>query len=143
MPFNSIEKEIKELLKNSRCIAVVGLSDKPERDSYKVAKYLQEHGYRIIPVNPSLKNDVLGEKPYPSLKDVPGNVEIVNIFRRSEDVPAIVQEALLLKPKAIWMQLGVSNIDAAEQANKENVLVVMNRCIKIAHGLLLGKNQQQ
>jgi len=102
---------------------------------------MQEHGYRIIPVNPSLKDEVLGEKPYPSLRHVPGHadIDIVDIFRRSEDVPAIVQEALGLKPKAIWMQLGVSNHDAAECAKKENILVVMDRCIKITHGNLLAK----
>lgn len=130
---------IKDLLENSRTIAVVGLSNKPERDSFKVAKYMQERGYRIIPVNPRLKGEVLGEKPYSSLSEVPYKVDIVNVFRRSEDVPAVVEEALPLKPKAIWMQLGIENEGAAQQAAKEGITVIMDRCIKIDHGLLLGE----
>lgn len=137
---NPDEGQIKELLEKSRAIAVVGLSAKPHRDSFKVAKYMQERGYRIIPVNPALKGEVLGEKPYASLSEVPDKVDIVNVFRRSEDVPAVVQGALPLKPKAIWTQLGIVNEEAAELAEKEGVTVVMDRCIKIDHGLLMGSH---
>lgn len=135
---NPDDGKVKELLEKSRTIAVVGLSAKPDRDSFKVAKYMQEHGYRIIPVNPALKGDVLGEKPYSSLSEIPHKVDIVNVFRRSEDVPTVVQEAVPLKPAAIWMQLGIASDAAAEQAETEGITVVMDRCIKIDHGLLLG-----
>jgi len=135
---NPDDGKIKDLLKESLTIAVVGLSAKPHRDSYKVAKYMQEQGYRIIPVNPALRGEVLGEKPYPSLSEVPGKVDIVNVFRRSDEVPAVVREALPIKPKAIWMQLGISSEEAAEQARAEGITVIMDRCIKIDHGLLMG-----
>lgn len=137
---NPDDAQIKELLEESRTIAVVGLSAKPHRDSFKVAKYMQERGYRIIPVNPALKEEVLGEKPYSSLSEVPEQVDIVNVFRRSEDVPAVVQGALPLAPKAIWMQLGIVNEGAAEAAEKDGITVVMDRCIKIDHGLLMGEH---
>jgi len=138
MFLNPDKSKIKELLEKSHTIAVVGLSAKPDRDSFKVAKYMQENGYRIIPVNPALKGDVLGEKPYSSLAEVPNKVDIVNVFRRSEEVPAVVQGSLPLKPSAIWMQLGIANETAAKQAETEGIIVVMDRCIKIDHGLLLG-----
>lgn len=130
---------IKGLLEESRTVAVVGLSAKPDRDSFKVAGYMQEQGYRIIPVNPALKGEVLGEKPYASLAEVPCKVDIVNVFRRSEEVPGVVEAALPLKPKAIWMQLGIKNEGAAEQAAGEGIMVIMDRCIKIEHGRLLGE----
>jgi len=127
------------LLEESRTVAVVGLSAKPDRDSFRVARYMQEQGYRIIPVNPALKREVLGEKPYASLAEVPCKVDIVNVFRRSEDVPLVVEAALPLKPKVIWMQLGIKNEEAAERVAGEGVTVVMDRCIKIEHGRLLGE----
>ena len=96
------EKKIKQILQNAKTIAVVGLSRKRHRDSYRVAEYLQQSGYRIIPVNPSLREEVLGEKPYPNLSAVPIPIDIVNIFRKSEDVPPIVEEALSLAPQCIW-----------------------------------------
>lgn len=138
MFLNPDNSKIIELLEKSHTIAVVGLSAKPERDSFKVAKYMQENGYRIIPVSPTLKGNVLGEKPYSCLAEVPDKVDIVNVFRRSEEVPAVVQGALPLKPSAIWLQLGIVNETAAEQAKTEGITVVMDRCIKIDHGLLLG-----
>lgn len=135
---NPADEEIKELLVKSKTIAVVGLSDRPERDSHRVARYLKENGYRIIPVNPRLK-EALGEKAYPDLASIPEKVDIVNIFRRSEEVPAVVEDALLKKPAAIWMQLGVANGEAAAVAKKHGVQVVMDRCIMVEHGRLIPK----
>jgi hypothetical protein len=135
---NPGDETIKDLLRGCRTVAVVGLSQKPERDSYKVAHYLKECGYRIIPVNPALKGEVLGEKPYPALAAVPVPVDIVDIFRRSEEAPGVVEEALPLKPKAIWLQLGVVNEEAAKRAAAEGITVVMDRCVKREHGRLLG-----
>jgi predicted CoA-binding protein len=128
------EEEIRELLTTSRTIAIVGLSDKPERDSNEVARYLKLQGYRIVPVNPLVK-EVLGETAYPSIEAIPAHlaIDIVDIFRKSEDVPPIVEAALPRKPKAIWMQLGVENEAAAESARKHHRLVVQNRCIMQEH----------
>ncbi|RJQ30387.1 MAG: CoA-binding protein [Peptococcaceae bacterium] len=135
---NPSDETIKDLLRGCRTVAVVGLSQKPERDSYKVARYLKECGYRVIPVNPALKDEVLGEKPYPALAAVPVPVDIVDVFRRGEEAPGVVEEALPLKPKAVWLQLGVVNEEAAKRAAAEGVTVVMDRCMKIEHGRLLG-----
>jgi len=135
---NPGDQVIKELLTKSRTVAVVGLSNKPERDSYQVAEYLQKHGYRVIPVNPVL-SEVLGEKAYPDLASIPEPVDIVNVFRRSEEVPAVVSAALPVKPAAIWLQLGVVNGEAAAVVGKQGVAVIMDRCIKIEHNRLLGE----
>ena len=135
---NLSEQEMKGLLQNSKNIAIVGLSDKPERDSYMVAKYLQKHGYKIFPVNPGIK-EVLGEKAYSSLSAISEPIDIVNIFRRSSDVPPIIDEAILLKPRVVWLQLGVVNEAAAQVAKAAGLLVVMDRCIKIDHYKLLGQ----
>ncbi|MCL0032483.1 CoA-binding protein [Peptococcaceae bacterium] len=135
---NPTDEEIKELLKQARVIAVVGLSDKPERDSHKVAKYLQERGYRIIPVNPKL-DSVLGEKAYKKVSDIPDeiNIDILNVFRRSIDTPPVVEDSISKKPKAIWLQLGIKNDDAAKIAQDNNITIIMDRCIKIEHARLL------
>ena len=116
---------IEEQLSGSRTIAVVGLSPNPQRDSHRVASYLQEHGYRIIPVNP-MTDEVLGEKSYPELKSVPDPVDMVDIFRRSEHVSPLVEEAIQMGAKYIWMQDGVVNEEAAEKALVAGLLVVMN-----------------
>src|SRR3989304_238851 len=100
--------DVQRILKQTKTIAVVGLSDKPDRDSYQIASYLQQHGYRIIPVNPRV-NEVLGEKAYPSLRDVPDPVDVVDIFRRSEDVPPIVEDAIAIGAKVAWMERGIVN----------------------------------
>jgi predicted CoA-binding protein len=128
------EGEIRELLTRSRTIAIVGLSDKPERDSNEVGRYLQQQGYRIIPVNPMVKS-VLGETAYPSLEAIPADIpiDIVDIFRKSEDVPPVVASALARHPKAIWMQLGVENDSAAQSARAQHRIVVQNRCIMQEH----------
>jgi len=131
------DEEIQELLRKSKTVAVVGLSGKTDRDSYRVAKYMQDQGYRIIPVNPRLKS-VLGEASYPSLSSIPEKVDIVNVFRRSELVLPIVEEALQISPRAIWLQLGIVNEEAAERALAAGVDFVMDRCIKIEHQRLFS-----
>jgi predicted CoA-binding protein len=124
--------EITELLKSARSIAVVGLSDSPLRPSHGVSAYMQTQGYRIIPVNPNIR-EALGEKAYPSLLEVPEKIDIVNIFRRSEFVPGIVEQAIQLKVPAIWMQEGVTHPAAAEKARKAGILLIMDSCILQEH----------
>lgn len=138
MFLNPTDDEIKELLQKSRTIAIVGLSDKPERDSRKVAKYLQEKGYKIIPVNPKL-DSVLGEKAYNKISDIPDDItiDIVNVFRRSIDTLPVVKDSISKKPKAVWLQLGITNDDAAKVAKDNNIMIIMDRCIKIDHEKLL------
>jgi uncharacterized protein len=123
---------VTELLKRARTIAVVGLSNDPMRPSHGVAAYLQSHGYRIIPVNPQVES-CLGEKSYPTLLDVPVKVDIVDIFRRSEFVEEIVDQAIQLKVPAVWMQEDVVHERAAEKARQAGILVVMDRCILKEH----------
>src|SRR5437899_9414669 len=124
--------EIGELLKRTRTIAVVGLSDSPLRPSHGVSAYMQTQGYRIIPVNPSIKG-ALGEKAVPSLSDVREKIDIVDVFRRSEFVPDVVDEAIRLKVPAIWLQEGVIHEEAAEKARKAGIFVVMDLCILKEH----------
>ncbi len=123
---------IDEILKSSKTIAVAGLSSNKFRPSFGVSQYMQQHGYRIIPVNPQ-ETEVLGEKSYVTLKDVPEAVDIVNIFRRSEFVPDIVDEAIAIGAKCVWMQEGVVNEQAAEKAKATGLTVVMDRCILKEH----------
>ena len=120
------------ILKSCRVVAVVGCSANEERASYRVAKYLKEHGYKIIPVNPALK-EVLGEVCYPDLISIPGPVEVVDIFRKSEDVPPIVEQAIKIGAKAVWMQEGIVNNTAADRAKSADMMVVMDRCMRIEH----------
>jgi predicted CoA-binding protein len=126
--------EIKQLLERSKTIAVVGLSSSPLRPSYGVSAYMQTHGYRIIPVNPQI-NGALGEKAYSSLRDVPGKIDIANIFRRPEFVDEIVDQAIELKIPAVWMQEDVVNERAAKKAREAGIFVVMDRCILKEHQL--------
>jgi len=138
------QEEIRSVLESYRTVAVVGLSRNPAKASYRVAQYLQSVGYRIIPVNPFV-DQVLGEKSYKSLLDVPETIEIVDIFRPSEDVPAIVEEAIKLKnrlgtPKVIWMQLGIVNEEAARRAKEAGFKVVMDRCMMVEHRRLSMEN---
>jgi len=123
---------IGELLRRARTIAVVGLSNSPLRESHGVAAYIQSQGYRIIPVNPKVDH-VLGEKSYPSLLEVPEKIDIVNVFRRAEFVPEVVNQAIQLKVPAIWMQEGVIHEAAAEKARQAGILVVMDHCILKEH----------
>jgi predicted CoA-binding protein len=127
--------EITKILQNYRVVAVVGLSSNPERASYQVAQYLQRHGYRIIPVNPGCQ-EILGEKCYPGLKDIPFPVEVVDIFRKIEAIPPIVDEAIAVGAKAVWMQLELSEPQSAEKARKAGLQVIQNRCMKIEHAAM-------
>ena len=121
-----------EILKFSRVVAVVGLSPKPDRPSYNVASYLKENGYKIIPVNPKA-GEILGEVCYPDLSSIPGAVDAVDIFRRTEEVPAIVEETIKIGAKAVWMQEGVINEQAAARAKAAGLLVVMDKCMLKEH----------
>ena len=123
---------ITDLLKKAKTIAVVGLSSSPLRPSYGVAAYMQSQGYRIIPVNPNIRG-ALGEKAYASLADVPEKIDVVNIFRRSEFVPPVVEQAIALKVPAVWMQEGVVHDAAADQARKAGLFVIMDHCILKEH----------
>jgi predicted CoA-binding protein len=123
---------IQELLKSSRTIAVVGLSSRKFRPSFGVAQYMQSAGYRIIPVNPR-ETQVLGEKSYATLEEIPEKVDIVDIFRRSEFVPEIVESAIRIGAKAVWMQEGVIHDEAAEKARRAGLFVVMDLCILKEH----------
>jgi predicted CoA-binding protein len=123
---------ILEILEKYKTIAVVGLTSNPARPSYEVTEYMQNAGYRIIPVNPNEK-EVLGEKSYARLEDVPEKIEIVDVFRRAEDVPPVVESAIRVGAKVVWMQLGIDNAEAAERAREAGLTVVEDACIFIEH----------
>ncbi|RME93598.1 MAG: CoA-binding protein [Verrucomicrobia bacterium] len=129
---NATSEEIREILRTARTVAIVGLSDKPHRPSHGVAAYLQQHGYRIIPVNPNVQ-EVLGEKAWPSLSDVPEPVDVVDIFRAPDAVPGIVEEAIRKGAKVIWMQEGIVHNEAADRARAAGLKVVMNKCMLKEH----------
>ena len=126
-----------EILKTCNSVAIVGLSSNPERASNHVGSYLKEKGYKVIPVNPAEKT-ILGETCYPDLASVPEKIDVVDIFRKSEDVPAIVKEAVKCGAKAVWMQEGVINQAAADEATKAGLKVVMNKCMFKEHSRLFG-----
>jgi predicted CoA-binding protein len=123
---------IGEILKTYKTIAVVGLSANPERPSYGVTEYMQKAGYKIIPVNPN-EREVLGEKSFARLEDVPEKIEIVDVFRRPEDVPPVVESAIRVGAKVIWMQLGIENAEAAEKARAAGLTVIEDACIFVEH----------
>ena len=124
--------DMDKILESSRVVAVVGLSSRDYRTSYRIAEYLQSAGYRVIPVNPN-ETEVLGEIAYPSLEDVPEKVDLVNIFRRSELVPPIVEAAIRVRANVIWMQEGIVHEEAAQRARAAGLQVVMDRCIFKEH----------
>jgi predicted CoA-binding protein len=128
---------LRRILTRSRVLAVVGLSAQWYRPSYFAAKYMQDHGYRVIPVNPNYA-EVLGEKCYPSLRSIPEPVDIVDCFRKAPEIPAIADDAIAIGAKVLWMQLGIENADAARRAMAAGLDVVMNHCVKIEHARLLG-----
>ena len=128
---------IESILSKAKVIAVVGLSDREDRPSHRVAKYLQSQGYRVIPVNPELDAPVLGEQPYPDLESVPEPVDLVDIFRRPIDVPPVVQSAIEIGEPAVWMQLGIVHEEAARRARTAGLDVVMDRCTAIEHRRLV------
>ena len=131
----SVEERI---LNSSRTIAIVGLSSKPDQPSYRVASYLKEQGYKMIPVNPA-EQEILGERCYPDLASIPESIDVVDIFRRSEKVPPIVEEAIRIGANAVWMQEGVINEEAAARARKAGLMVVMDKCMRKEHQRLHGR----
>jgi predicted CoA-binding protein len=128
---------LRRILTACRTIAVVGLSAEWHRPSYFAAKYMQQHGYRIVPVNPRY-DEVLGERCYPSLADIPHPVDMVDVFRRTEDVLPIAEQAIAIGAKCLWQQLGVQNLEADALARAAGLDSVMNRCVKIEHARLFG-----
>ncbi len=128
-------ESVRRVLKNTKTIAVVGLSSKPDRPSHEVASYLQNAGYRIIPVNPTIQ-EVLGERAYKSLRDIPERVDVVQIFRRPEAVPAIVDDAIAIGAKVVWMQPGTENDGAAARAEAAGVRAVVGACMRTVHRIL-------
>jgi predicted CoA-binding protein len=133
---NPSDLRVAMLLRMARRIAVVGLSSKPERPSYNVARYLMEHGYEIVPVNPN-ENEVFGLRAYSRLADVPGHIDIVNVFRRSIFVPDVARAAIAVGAGALWTQLGVEHEHAAFEAVRAGLTVVMDRCILVEHARLV------
>lgn len=131
---NPTRTEIGEVLKKSKTIAVVGLSDKPERTSYMVSKAMQDAGYRIIPVNPTV-DEVLGEKAVSSLKDIKEHVDIVNVFRRSEFLMDVAKEFVEIDAEVFWAQLGVQDEDTYKFLKEKDYTVIMDRCIKVEHAM--------
>ena len=128
---------LRRILAQNKSVAVVGLSASWHRPSFFAAKYLQDHGYRVTPVNPRYE-EVLGERCYAAVRDIPHPVDVVDCFRRAEDIPPIVDEAIEAGAKVLWMQLGVLNVDAARKAHDAGIEVVMNRCMKIEYARLFG-----
>ena len=124
-----------ELIRDAKTIAIVGVSSKPDRPSNEVARYLQEHGFTVYMVNPT-EDEVLGQPAYKSVRDLPEPVDIVDIFRRSPDVPPIVEDAIAAGAKAVWMQLDITHDEAAASARTAGLEVVMDRCTKIEHARL-------
>jgi predicted CoA-binding protein len=136
------DETLRQALIGARNIAVVGLSDRPSRPSYGVARYLKEQGYRIIPVNPNI-TEVLGEKAYPDLTSVPDAIDLVDIFRRSSQVGPVVDEAITKGVQTIWMQLGIVDEAAAARARAAGITVIMNRCTLIEHRRLVGEQRSR
>ncbi len=128
---------IEKVLKESKTIAIVGASDNPKRPSYDVARYLQSQGFKIIPVNPGLK-ELFGEKSYPDVLSIPGPVDVVDIFRNPDAVPEVVEQAIAKKAKVVWMQPGAENMQAAERATEAGLEVLMGVCMMREHRALSG-----
>lgn len=135
--------QVKQILLDTKTIAVVGMSTRPERPSQDVPKYLQEHGYKIVPVNPTA-TEILGETAYPSLSAIPSDIQIhtVQIFLRSEDVPPVVEEAIAIGAKVVWMQEGIRNEAAAQRAEEAGLTVVQDRCMRAAHRFFFAENKK-
>jgi predicted CoA-binding protein len=131
------DKQLRELYKSIHTIASVGISSNTEKPSFAITLYLKEHGYRILPVNPTAK-EVHGEKAYPDLLAIPDKVDVVQLFRRAEDVPPFVEQAIQIGAKVVWMQEGISNPEAAQRAETAGLQVVMDRCMRAEHMRLFG-----
>lgn len=136
---NPTAGEIREMLEGARNIAVVGLSDSPYRTSHAIARFLQNAGYRIFPVNPNLEGPVLGEEPYATVEEIPEKIDIVDVFRRSELTPPVARDAVAAGAKSLWLQLGVYNEEASRYAEEHGLTVVMDRCIKVDYAALVGR----
>jgi uncharacterized protein len=132
------DRELRALLGDVRTIAVVGLSSKPNRPSLEVARYLQEHGYRIVPVNPN-ETEVLGERAYASLADVPERIDVVDVFRRAEETPAIARDAVAVGARVLWLQEGIVSDEAARIATDGGLEVIMGICIRHVRARLMGE----
>ena len=139
MHANPDAEGIRELLSGARTVAVVGLSERPYRTSHAIAQALQGFGYRIFPVNPNLRGPVLGEEPYATVEEIPEQVDVVDVFRRSEKVMPTARDAVAAGAKALWMQSGVVNEEAAAYAREHGLIVVMDRCIKVDYASLVGR----
>ena len=137
MPIVDDVAGLRRILARSRTLAVVGLSAQWYRPSYFAAKYMQDHGYRIVPVNPRYE-EVLGQKCYPDLRSIPHPVDLVDCFRKASDIPPLAEDAIAIGAKVLWMQLGIVNEAAAQRAVAAGLDVVMNRCVKIEHARILG-----
>ena len=131
------DKVMKEILLSARTVASVGLSSNQEKESFWIVSYLKEQGYRIIPVNPTAK-EILGERAYPDLSSIPDQVDVVQVFRKSEDVPPVVDEAIKIGAKVVWMQEGIVNEEAARKARDAGLQVVMDACMRATHRRLIG-----
>lgn len=129
---------MKEILSSAKTVASFGVSSNPSKVSNSVAKYLQDHGYHVIPVNPTAE-EILGEKAYPDLESIPEKIDVVQIFRRSEDVPPVVDSAIKVGAKVVWMQEGIVNEDAAQKAREAGLQVVMDACMRATHQRLIGE----
>ncbi len=136
---NPSAEEIRALLESSRTVAVVGLSDKPYRASHSIARALQDFGFKVFPVNPNLSGPVLGEEPHNSVAEIADTVDIVDVFRRSENVMATARDAVAAGAKILWMQSGVINEEAASHARENGLTVVMDRCIMVDYASLVGQ----
>lgn len=128
----------KEIMEKYHAVAIIGLSSNPEKPSYAVGSYLKEHGYKVIPVNPR-EEEILGEKSYPDLSSIPGEVEVVDIFRRPEDIPPLAEEAVKIGARVVWTQEGIVSEEAAEIARRAGLDVVMDRCMRKEHIRLFGE----
>ena len=131
------DKELKDILLSTKTIASVGLSGNEEKESYWIVSYLKDQGYHIIPVNP-MATEILGEKSYPDLESVPEKIDVVQVFRKSEDVPPVVDGAIKAGAKVVWMQEGIVNEEAAQKAREAGLQVVMDTCMRATHRRLIG-----
>lgn len=132
------DQMMKDILVSAKTIASVGLSSNQEKESYWIVSYLKDQGYRIIPVNPTA-DEILGEKAYPDLESVPEKIDVVQVFRKPEDVPAVVDSAIKVGAKAVWMQEGIVNEEAAQKARQAGLQVVMDACMRVTHRRLIGE----
>jgi len=131
------DRVMKDILLSAKTIASVGLSSNQEKESYWIVSYLKEQGYRIIPVNPTA-TEILGEKAYPDLSSIPDKVDVVQVFRKPEDVPPVVDEAIKIGAKVVWMQEGISHEESAQRAREAGLQVVMDACMRATHRRLIG-----